>query len=509
MDYRKESDLKSICCDSQSNKRLSSYRAQLSSDCDGIAFDDRILEVVENYIRKPEMVSSVRAYLNNLTDDSGVAFSRSHKSYDTLLGILEGFTKEEAKPFTWNRNFRRAAEIVGSRYSKANLKPLIYHNDNEVLEAFSDSSTSAGFTFITDGFRHKCDFPEERLLATHQERCREAILHGSFNTYTMLFTRTQCSGEYDDDGNETHTCKHKTRPVWAVDMHLVATEQKWAKPMNGFLSTYRYSAIGKSDNAIGRTTCNRRASSNRWLSLDYSRYDASIPSWLIHEAFKVVKKAFPGMDEYHQRLLQVIEEDFIHKNAILSDSVLHVDHGNPSGSGFTAIINGICNELITETWRAAFSIDWLEYMIMGDDNLIFFRDIETDFDSICSYIKYNFGIETNAGKDSFGSKADNPKFLSRIWRFDGPYRHPKQLLSRMLFPERFRKYDQIKELTPELVFYSYYLAYSAGMQEAFDMPRFLREHANLTEVSVYSSKEVNKQMPWIVRQQRLQHSIAC
>lgn len=492
---RKESDLQS-CCDSQSRKRLNSYRGMLYSDSDHIIFDDKLRDLLLEYSWDPELVTQVNGYLNNLVSPGDVKFARSIKSYSSLAQLMSAFCLEEAAPFVWNQNFKKAVGIVRDRYSRTKLKPLSYQSNNDILEAISDSHTSAGWTYIRDGYRHKCDFPEEALLSTYNSKVQLALDEGSFNAYSVLFWRTQCSGEYDESGNETDTCKHKTRPVWAVDMWTVICELRWAKPLNLFLKQYPYSAIGKDDRTISRDINYWRMNNPRWISVDYSHYDSTIPSWLIHEAFNIIANMF-AMDDTDTELLRILEKDFTYKNAIMYDEVLHVTHGNPSGSGFTAIINGICNEIITETWRIKFGVPPMDYMIMGDDNLIFLRDMDLDFSDIASYISYNFGIEANAEKGSQGTRDDSPQFLSRTWLRRGPYRHPKILISKMLFPERFRNYGE--EITPELVFYSYVLGYRAGMEEAFDLDRFFRDNPQLNKSLVIDSREVLKQMPYNVQ----------
>lgn len=496
MDSRKESDLKS-CCDSQSERRLSNYRDTLKRDCDDVLFDSTVEDLMDNYIRYPGLKSEVKNYLNNLRDPDGVKFGRSIKHYDSLLETLNQFSKKEVKPLGWNRNFRKAVEKVAKRYAKASLKCLQYHSNCDIVDAISDSRTSAGWTSIIDGYRYKCDFPEEKLLEEFEKRVKFALVEGSFNSYIILFTRTQCSGEFDDDGNDTGTCKHKTRPVWAVDMFTVIAELKWSKPLNSFLKHYKHSAIGKDDNAIDLWVNHSRARSTHWFSVDYSKYDSTIPSWLIHSAFSILAGAF-NMSEEEASLLQVLENDFIHKNAITADGVLHADHGNPSGSGLTAIINGICNEIITETWNIAINNDEdLEYMIMGDDNLIFLNFKNVEFKEVCSYISYNFGIECNPDKGSIGERKDNPKFLSREWTNEGPYRHPKVILSKLLFPEHFRNYK--KDTRPELVFYSYYLGYKAAMVKLFNMTKFFDDFPDLDKSKVLLSREAVKQMPYNVQ----------
>lgn len=495
MEIRKESDLQNLCCDSQSNKRLSNYRANLARDRKDVVFDPRVEEVCLRYCLHPEQFSEVKAYLNNLSDSEG-PFCRSFKSYDKMEQTLEGFQSPEAPNGVWRKHFQVGKRRVADRYRKAGLKTLSFRNDNEIYELVRSLHTSTGFENILTGVKHKCDLERDGLLSLWREKVSAAIDKGSFESYMIWFHRSQASGEFTDDGDYTYQFKRKTRPVWAVDVWTVLSEMTFSKPLNNWLTCYSYSAIGKSDAAIWNWTLNKRRWSNGWISLDYSKYDSTIPSWLIHEAFDVLKCAF-RMSEFDESLLKVIENDFIHKNVITVDSVIHVDHGNPSGSGLTAIINGICNELMTEQWLSKFNTS-AEYMIMGDDNLIYFTGVRPDVAAIASYITYNFGVKVNTDKTKFGLSREAPEFLSRIWLEGGPYRHPFILISKMLFPERFRDYDRNPDLSPELIFYSYILGYKAGMEKMFDTARFIRD-TNLRAPNIAEGSAAFKSLPYNVQ----------
>lgn len=498
MEVRKESDLQNLCCDSQSNKRLANYRASLAKDRTDVIYDSRIEEVCRRYCLHLERFDEVKAYLNNLSDDEG-PFCRSYKSYAKMEQTLEGFQSVEAPSGVWREHFKEGKRRVVSRYREAKLKTLDLRKDDDIYGLVRSLHTSTGFEKIKTGINHKCDLERDGLLASWREKVSEAISNGSFNEYMIWFHRSQAMGEFTDTGEPTDTFKRKTRPVWAVSVWTVISEMMFSKPLNAWLKYYPYSAIGKSDAAIWNWVMNRRVTCNSWFSLDYSKYDSTIPSWLIHEAFDVLKSAFQ-LSDYDEALLRVIENDFIHKNVITASDVVHVDHGNPSGSGLTAIINGICNELITEQWLLKFNTA-AKYMIMGDDNLIYFEKVRPDIATVASYITYCFGVNVNADKSGTGGQDDPPEFLSRIWTNSGPYRHPNILISKMLFPERFRPYDKHPELTPELVFFSYVLGYRAGMEKMFDVPRFIRDTGLVREIiaegsAAFESLPYNVRLSW-------------
>jgi hypothetical protein len=96
-----------------------------------------------------------------------------------------------------------------------------------------------------------------------------------------------------------------------VALSLSVAEAKFVWPIEEyFLKKYEHSAIGKSDNHITWWVNVQRSRFRNFISLDYSKFDSTIPAWLIHAAFTIIRAAFVEMDE---RLLDVLENDFTHK----------------------------------------------------------------------------------------------------------------------------------------------------------------------------------------------------
>lgn len=481
--------------DSGSTKRLDSYKTNLLREDLEPLFDPRAKEVLLAYAKNPKEVERIIQYLDNLVDADGVKFGRSIRQPEKMNEIIESFQRPEKSSFRWNVNYQHAVKSVKERYSKAHLKFLTYHSDDDISEVIKDKTTSTGMEGIISGRRKKGEVLDGSLTRLEVEE-NLAKKVGSFNKLILLATRTQCSGEFNLDGTPTGTCKHKTRPVNMVDVWVVISELKFVNPLNKWIKGYRYSSIGKDDRSLTSRVNSLRFLNHSYISLDYSKYDSTIPSWLLHDAFDVVRCAF---DVYDEELLSVLEEDFINKNLLLSDGIIHVTHGNPSGSGFTSLINGICNEIITETWAKALGYH-VDYTIMGDDNLIYFKETleRHEVEEICSYITHNFGIVTNSDKTTSGNSDAYPEYMSREWRPNGPYRSMQEIVSHILYPERFRDYAKHPEMTPELVVYSYLLAYPANIESWFRRDDFLRE-TKLGTPDLRFSKEVITALPWNIR----------
>lgn len=492
----KESDLQN-CCDSQSRKALACYRANLLNDYHAVNFDDKVKKFLYPYVWSKDNMTKQINYLNHLKDPEGSPFCRSWRTYSKAMDKLAVFSLPEATTFRWNVHFQKAYAKVKERHAQSTLRPLKYRSNRDVIDAVSKWDTSAGFTsLVNPNVKHKRDILTENLVDTVNNKIRDAIDRGSFEAYGMIGFRTQGSGEYDLNGNQTHTCKLTTRAIWMEDIYKVIAERKFALPYLNWVKSYKYSGIGMNDNQISKRVHGMMFHNCNWLSLDYSGYDSTIPSWLIRSAFDIVESCFK-MDAYDRKLLGVLREDFINKNLITADGVIHYTHGTPSGSGFTTIINCICNEIMTETWADKFGIK-VDYNVMGDDNLIMSSQ-ELDIEKIASYLTKNFGVKVNASKSCYGKTSkDDPEYLSRIWTNHGPWRHPNQLLSKLLFPERRRDYKNNPDLTPQIIIYSYILGYEAGMRQLMDVDRFLSD-TGITMCKITESKQVLSNLPYNVR----------
>lgn len=498
MRLAKEAYTKIAHASGQQTRRLHRYQKRLRKDATDRCFDERAVELLMEYARDPSLVRAEVDYLDNLKDGDGNLFCRSTGKYSDMEQQFGRFIQPEKASFRWNRHYQAAVAKVKERYSQAHAKMIEYSSDEDIYDSVTDWTTATGWTMVTDGIAHKRGVLGN-IFSVHSEIESEARRNGSFGRPILCGKRTYGQHAYDDDGNRTGTWDSRMRAVFMVDVMTIISESRWGSPLNDWLRGYSYTAIGKSDREIQLWVNSRRERFPYFISLDYSQYDTSIPSWLIHSAFDVIRCAFQSSDE---ELLAVIEADFIDKCIVTADGYLEVHHGNPSGSRLTSIINGICNEIITETWKSAFNIE-ADYQIMGDDNLIFISNVRVDkqlVDRIGSYIMHNFGIKVHPGKENFGSaKTKPPVYLSRTWRWEGADRCDGEVIAHLAFPEKRRPYlSKSKVVTPEIVLYSYILAYPVAMRRLMDVERFIRA-MDFSWKNLEWTKEMVRSVPYNVR----------
>jgi hypothetical protein len=435
-------------------------------------FDDKAVDLARSYALDRHDFNQQIAYLNDLVDADGIPFSRSYKLYSKASDAMQRFAQRDYTRFQWNENYVKSLEKLKAEFAKLNLRPLSYRSDDDIRRAVPKESTHSGYLWVQTGVKKKGD----HMVGIHEMFNRDledALSDGSFNHPILIAFRTQASGEFEDDGSQTGKCKHKTRVVSMVDLRQIIAELMFAKPIQNYMSKVDWYAGGKDDSGISSIMTARRVKYSRFLSIDYSSFDQTISSWLIDDAFEVIRCAF-RMNDWHQQVFNVIKNDFIHKDFILSEGVLHSDKGVPSGSMFTQIIDSIVNVLVVQTYFFSIGAE-AEMTVMGDDNIIF-TNSNTSMEDMATYIAKNMGLIVKVeDKSSSGStKTGYPKFLSCYWTDYGKWRHPHDLLSRLAFPERFRNYGTtgVDSVRPEHVIHAYIYAYPAGMAQLIDVGRF-------------------------------------
>lgn len=433
-------------------------------------FDKGVYDILSKYVYDKKAFVQEVDYLKNLVCEDGHLFSRSLKDYSTTEDAMKRFAEPDHTSFRWNVNYQNSLKQLRSLFNES-FTPISYRSDDDIEAIIPKVKAHSGWHYILSGDENKRQ-KKDHIEGSYDEFVKLkslALETGSFNHPILIAFRTQASGEYNDDGSQTGTGKHKTRVVSMIDMFTILAELQFAKPVQDYMSRMDIYAGGKEPKSISRIIHNLESSYSRFMSIDYSSFDQTISSWLIEDAFALLKDCFK-MNSEQSKLYDIIVHDFIHKDFIVNEGVVHSDKGVPSGSMFTQIIDTIVNWLVVQTYFNSIN-GKAEMIIMGDDNAIFTSN-DVRMSDIASYISKNFGLIIKVDdKSSEGTcGVDKVKFLSRYWLIDGEWRHPNQLISRMLYSERFRTYaDDVK---PEHVIFAFMLTYSRGMNQLMDVTRF-------------------------------------
>jgi hypothetical protein len=469
----------------RSKNLLIQFRDNLRRDWDRRNFDSLVRNILKRYCKpfwKKELSSTIRYLWNLKSSKDGKAYSQGVKEYSKLRENALKFAQANHAYFGWNVNYNAAKQMLIDQFSKYRLSPLNYRSDADIEEALPKKDTHAGFTYIETGVKEKGK-NLENILARFNTRLQQALKDGSFNTPILPAVRTQGKGHaFTEDGKQTGDCDHKTRMVSIVDLFTIIAELKFAKPFQDLMATIPWYAGGKNlDSEVASTINGYRHKHNFWTSLDYSNFDASVSAWLIHDAFDVIRSAFIDLSDEEEAVFKLVEHDFIEKDFILADEIIHSVRGVPSGSMFTQIVDSIANWIVIQTYLNSKHLRG-DMEIMGDDNLVY-TDVELNLLDLSSYVRKNFGMEINPSKTEHGLSTTAPTFLSCEWRVEGRYREPHELIAKLLYPERERNYKS-GDATPEEVVWSYILSYGLGMREFFNVDQFLADNPRLRRVNL-------------------------
>lgn len=228
---------------------------------------------------------------------------------------------------------------------------------------------------------------------------------------------------------------NKTRLVWMYPYEMTLMEARFARPLiDTFLDRRTTMAFGMTKVEIGALVDSISFHSNgRPVAMDYSKFDSSIPSYLIKQAFKILSTWFSPEDR-KEFGYEIVEKYFLHTPIVMPDGNLYTGkkHGVPSGSYFTQMIDSIVNTILLGSMSSAhqLGLQWKKMLVLGDDVLICM--INPKLEEIRAYL-LTFGIVLNLEKTKF-----EPHFLGATWNFGKPTRRLDELLSMAVQPETFK-----------------------------------------------------------------------
>lgn len=122
------------------------------------------------------------------------------------------------------------------------------------------------------------------------------------------------------------------------------------------------------------------ASYNYTYEGDWSKYDQTIPRFLIDMAIDVIALLFSDKVEnqnYIRNFRRWFTDNMVDKTYLVDNNVVvEVDNGIPSGSLFTSLLNSVINYLVLTDLCNLFGIKDRQIIVYGDDHLINFNSKE-------------------------------------------------------------------------------------------------------------------------------------
>lgn len=418
------------------------------------------------------------------------------------LDNLKHYGDLEPSSFQWNENFRVARSIVDDIFSRCKLTPIRYSPDLDIDTIFSNVKASAGA--IGDGGKIG---NWDRILSLAGEILGKIGSGAKFSDIWIPCLpghRAQIK-KFSINGNFNPEYETKDRLIWIVDGATVLVEALYAKNIITWSKDNFYGyAGGKSPDELISSISSANNHMPYWYCTDYSKFDQTIPSWLIHECFNVVRNAYPKSEK---KVIDWIEYNFIHTKIALPDgSVVEVNKGIPSGSNFTQFIGSLANYLmgltyISSTYDGSFDrkkqltkLDLTKtgglnpsMFVMGDDNLFFTHD-PIDLENMAGYLTTNFGVKVNASKTVHGTSSEAPEFLHRTWYANGCDRDQVEMMLNLVFCERNRTYTTYK---PVDILYSLYYTFPLAFHKPKTvMADWFREQFEKSSTTVSVLKDI-------------------
>lgn len=464
MNYQK--DLELFTKHRYRNKRLNPYFQRFNKDDDNVLVDGFVADVLEAQ--------------GFSVEDAPRSVFKIEKLFEALSNYAPGKI-QKPQP---GKHFAAGVALAYSCFARKKEQiPLcaLPMTPETIVMITSNPSGSPGVTnFGCTKAESQTRALERGLQTLDQEKKPEPCL---------AFKRTQ----FND----------KTRLIWGYPYSMTVVEGLVAKPLiEKFKGGCSPMAFAVPAGALG--TKLRVASYHKeWAySLDMSQFDATISRQLIHIAFKILRTWFecddvePVSGKTVGQIFDLIENYFIYTPIVMPDGNIYYgkDHGVPSGSYFTQLIDSIVNVIVGGAISSRFNLNVAksEIFVLGDD-LLMWSNRKMDLDKIAAYASENFGVRLHGSeKSKIYNRTEPIHYLGRDWEDGIPDLPVEDITKRMKFPESFRKYDKdpiIRERQVNLMLLSYASTYRSAWRIAFraisPAPRNIAQGCAATDINVY------------------------
>lgn len=281
-------------------------------------------------------------------------------------------------------------------------------------------------------------FARNELVLDAGTRLAERIIDGTRGFDPYVFGRRVQPG----------AAGPKTRLVWMAPLPTTIVGTRYSKRVMEALSRRRPFVWGLRGHEQGAIISEIESRFRYVYSLDFSKFDSTIPARMIDDAFRVARTHL-DLDEKEMGVWRRYVNDFIHSRIIAPDGHVYQKHrGVPSGSAFTSIIDSIVNLILVSYMFekiTGHSLSHDRVLVMGDDVIV---GSNTRIDlgqlaSAASDLGFVLSVEkstiTDTSREARAFDENHTHFLGHWWVHSQPHRPTKELLQRMVYPERHKK----------------------------------------------------------------------
>ena len=400
-------------------KRLHLWAKRMSQDNTHVQYDDNVADVLKS-----------QGYT---IEDA----PRSIYKVEKLYSALKGYAPKTVQHPVYDNDYRAGVSLAYSAFAKPKDRDsltMLGLTPGNIIRITSSPTASAGLT------NYGVDKAHSQMRAL--ERGRQTVSGAKAPEPCLAGARTQ----FND----------KTRLVWMYPYSMTVLEGLLAYPlMQEFKRGHTPMAFAMPTWVLGNKLVLSSYRKNWCYSTDMSKFDEHISAQLIHVAFDILRTWF-DMGQWDttgeikvSRLFDLVEHYFIHTPIVMPNMKLYLgkDHGVPSGSYFTQIIDSIVNCIICGTVASKFNlnVDKKDIFILGDD-LVFWSNRRCSLDVMADYEKAHLHVKMHGSEKSHIYRYDATiHFLGRDWDHGYPTLETDEVVKRMVFPERYRKYDHSRE----------------------------------------------------------------
>lgn len=427
---------------------LKSYVSQMSSPNPKVVHDDFVAEILEQ---------------------QGFVWEDNPRSvYDPsqLYSALERYATDSEENHHWSDElefgFRMAFKIFAKPKSHDLLSPL---TDAQVTLQALKLNKSSGLPLMTT-----------KAEALQYSFDREVQVRKGLKAPNpcVAYKRTQ-------KGN-------KTRLVWGYPLEMTIMEARFARPL---IDQFKKRSTPM---AFGMSKCELGARLHRYfedqkghtICLDYSKYDTCVSAEMIRRAFVILATWFSREDQVELGWSTMVSY-FIHTPIVMPDGCLYTgkNHGVPSGSYFTQLVDSIVNVALCYALKKRFKLTFSQKQlyVLGDD-VILKHEGNFSLPKMAEFLKKHGMILHDDEK----TVIDSVHFLGAVWDKGKPDAPLAELLSKAVFPENFRNYGGQPRIGAENVLRSYACSYKSAYAIIptshysnlwwLDKPRYLQEDAD-------------------------------
>lgn len=446
MAYKCQTDLSAFRSHRYRQKRLKTYFAQMSKDNEHVLVDDNVKDMLLAQGFSVEQAP------------------RSIYKVEKLFEALSGYAPRKIPNPRPGAEYQHGIALAYSSFARKGDEERLHvlpFTPDTIVNVTSNPTGSAGLT------NYGCTKAESQTRAL--ERGLQTLRKEKQPEPCLAFKRTQ----FND----------KTRLVWGYPYSMTVIEGLVAKPLiDKFKHRNSPMAFAIATGALG--TKLRVASYHRkWAySLDMSQFDATLSAEIIHVAFKILRTWFdpdevePVSGKTVREIFRLIEYYFIHTTIVMPDGNIYYgkDHGVPSGSYFTQMIDSVCNVIIGGAISAKFhlNVSKREVFVLGDD-LMLWSNTKVDLDKIARYANEAFHVKMHGSEKSNLYHYDEViHYLGRDWDQGLPTLSEEEVLKRMIHPESFRKYDKDdkrRERQVKMLLLAYAATYRSAWRIAYNV----------------------------------------